>query len=348
MKILSRYIAITFLKYWTICTLAMLFLVIAANLFSHIDAVFTSKRKLVEFLGETVRSIPVILDIALPITVLLATMFTFSSLARTSELVAMRSIGMGLSRQLAPILFIVVFISALDYFNQNYLFRLLDATPGRSAKLETSHAWKSRQDRIFYISNINSARRNVTGVRIFRWVSQPFRVVEMENIRRISQPSDGKWVYEDVVSRKYSGNEWGLSRIARLEKPEREFPNVFQQDILDAHYMPIVDLYRKIRQRESLGENVELYDLEWYQKTAALFAPFVLVWFGAPLSQSYFRQGRASGEILLGILGCLIFLVATEIFFLFGKGGFLPPLVSAWTINLVFLALGGFLLRRVR
>jgi lipopolysaccharide export system permease protein len=348
MKILSRYIAITFLKYWAICTLAMLFLVIAANLFGHIDAVFTSTRKLVEFFGETVRSIPVILDIALPITVLLATMFTFSALARTSELVAMRSIGMGLSRQLAPILIVVVFISALDYFNQNYLFRFLDATPGRSAKLETSHAWKARQDRIFYLSNVDSALRDVTGIRIFRWASQPFRVVEMENIRRISQPNDGQWVYEDVVSRKFSGNEWRLSRIARLEKPEREFPNVFLQDTLDAHYMPIIDLYRKIRQRESLGEKVELYNLEWYQKTAAIFAPFVLVWFGTPLSQSYFRQGRASGEILLGILGCLIFLVATEIFFLFGKGGFLPPSVSAWTINLVFLALGGYLMRRAR
>lgn len=348
MKILSRYIAITFFKYWAICTTAMMFLVIAANLFGNIESVFTSLGKFVEFLGETVRSIPVILDIALPITVLLATMFTFNSLGRTSELVAMRSIGMGLARQLTPILFVVVFISGLDYFNQNYLFRFLDAVPGQIAMRETGHAWKARQDRFFYIPNVDSALRDITGIRIFRWAAQPFRVVELEAIRRISQPIDGKWMFQDVVSRKLSGKEWGLSRIASLEKPEREFPNVFLPDTFNAHHMPIIDLYRKIRQRESLGEKVEIYDLEWYQKTAAIFAPFILVWFGTPLSQTYFRQGRASGEILLGILGCLIFLVATEIFFLFGKGGFLPPLISAWTINFVYLALGGYLIRRAR
>jgi lipopolysaccharide export system permease protein len=151
-----------------------------------------------------------------------------------------------------------------------------------------------------------------------------------------------------VVTRRHTENGWQLGQQPTLERSREQFPDLFQQDVVDAHHLPFPELSQKRRQLESLGRQVELYHLEWYQKTAALFAPFALVWFGTPLSQVFFRRGRASGEIMIGILGGLLFLIATEILFTLGRGGFLPPVLAAWSVNGVFVGLGGLLMWRLR
>ena len=170
----------------------------------------------------------------------------------------------------------------------------------------------------------------------------------MERARRIDRRDEGPWLLHDVVTRRLDANGWTLEQQPTLERPKEDFPDLLQQDTADAHHMPFFELSKKIRQLESLGRPVELYALEWYQKTAALFAPFALVWFGTPLSQAYFRKGRASGEIMLGILGGLLFLIAGEIVFTLGKGGYLSPLVAAWAVNAAYVVLGCVLVWRVR
>ncbi len=348
MKILSWYIAKTFVKYWAISLLALMLLVVVANLFGNLDNIFTSRAKLLAFAEETFRSLPIMLDILLPMTVLLATLFTFNTLARSSELVAMKSVGVGLRAQLQPIFLVLIFIAALDYFNQNYLYRMLQGAQISAGEAASTDQWRTLRDRIIYLADINSERRSISNVRIFQWAARPFRLLSVEHVDQISYPDSRHWVFEDVVRRDRSGEGWRLQHLPRVQRAPQEFPDVFQQDALDAHYIPFFRLYGKIRQLASQGQRLELYELEWYQKTAAVCAPFVLVWFGTPLSQIYFRRGRASGEIMLGILGGLLFMIATEIAFTLGKGGFLHPLIAAWAVNTFYVALGCALLWRLR
>jgi LPS export ABC transporter permease LptG len=348
MKILSRYIGKTYLKYWVLCQVALLLLVVVSRLFGNIDTVFTSGEQLRGFLDETLRTVPTFLDVALPITVLLATVFTFNTLGRTSELVAMRAVGMGLGRQMRPIFFLLIFIAALDYINQNYLFRILSAPEPLRPRISLTHQWRTADTRIIYVDRIQPRLRRLERVRIFHWGGSPFRLLELERVRRITRPDDQRWIFAEVLRWRENGDGWRLERQEKLVRAAEEFPDVFQQDVQDAHHLPILDLYRKIRQLESPSPRLVLYELEWYQKTAAMFAPFVLVWFGAPLSQAYLRRGRASGDVVFGILGGLLFLIATEILYTLGKGGYLHPLLATWSVNAMFFALGGLLMRRIR
>lgn len=350
MKLLSGYIAKVYIKYWALSLLAIMLLVLAANLFGNIDNVFTSWPRFKEFLVENLQVIPTVLDLAIPITVLLATLFTFSSLARTSELVALHSVGMGLGRQLRPIFLVVALVAGLDYVNQSYLYRLLGAiettekSQTQSAAARTTRdQWHAIEDRIFYLKRVDSSNQSLDQVHIFYWASGPFRLRGIERIEHIRHQDQGAWIFENVTSRWAEGRSWRLETDKRIEKPASGFPNLFRRNVLNAHHLPILDLSAEIRQLESQGNLVELYMLEWYQKTAAFCAPFILVWFGTPLAQTHQRRGRASGEILLGILGGLFFLVSSEILFTLGKGGFLHPLISTWGVNAAFAAAGTLL-----
>jgi len=350
MNLLSGYIAKLYLKFWALSLLAIILLVLAANLFGNIDNVFTSWPRFKEFLGENVEVIPIVLDLAIPITVLLATLFTFSSLGRTSELVALHSLGMGLGRQLRPIFIVVALVAGLDYVNQNYLYRTLGtvaqeekALSRRQGAKSSRHQWHALNDRVFYSSRVDSSKGAMDHVQVFHWSSGPFRLQGVERIEHIRQAQGQGWIFENVQARWAGEGNWRLETTPREERPGQDFPNLFNRDLLNAHHLPILDLSAEIRQLESGTGRVELYVLEWYQKTAAFCAPFILVWFGTPLAQTHHRRGRASGEILLGILGGLFFLVSSEILFTLGKGGFLHPLIAAWGVNLAFAAFGTLL-----
>lgn len=348
MNILSGYIAKIYLKFWLLSLSSMILLVIVANLFGGIDRAFSSVSNFLAFINDILASLPITLDIALPLTVVLATLLTFNSLGRTSELVAMRAAGMGIFHQMRPILMVLVFISALDYYNQNYLYLYLADQDKLQSVKSRQRNWVALDDRFYYVPTVGAEDGRLLEVRIFQWANNPYRLLKIEHVAKISLTDDDRLLFENLVDRQAGGNGWRFSQRPREKREDKNFLRWFQEDIPEAHHMPIFALNRKIRQLESQGAAVELYVLEWYQKTAAMFAPFVLVWFGMPLSQAFFRKGQASGEIIIGLLGGLLFLVATEIFFTLGQGGFLPPLLAAWTTNIIYLLIGGVLLMRVR
>lgn len=326
--------------------MSMVMLVVVSNLLGNLDQALFSLAGFRQFIDRIVGALPLTLDVAIPLTVLLATLFTFNSLGRSSELVAMRAAGMGIGRQLRPILAVLVFISALDYVNQNYLYSLLAQPSKKQAAHQGEPQWAVLGDRIFYASQVDSKRGRLSDVRIFRWADQPFHLRELNHVAHVTRSDDQRWIHEETNIRRTDAGGWRHIRQGRQEHPSESLPDIFRVEESDPHFLPVFDLYLKIRQLESQGGAIELFRLEWYQKFAATAAPFVLVWFGMPLSQAYFRKGQASGEIIIGLLGGLFFLVATEIVFTLGKGGFLPPILSAWLVNLVYLGLGGILLWR--
>ena len=122
MNLLTRYIAFGFLKYWVLTLLALLMLVLLANFVAAWDRVLSDWQAVLGFLESTGRAVPGVVETLLPLTVLLAAMFTFSGYARSSELTAMKLAGMGQFRLIWPMLLVLIPVGAGAYYNQNYLF----------------------------------------------------------------------------------------------------------------------------------------------------------------------------------------------------------------------------------
>src|SRR5262249_31107929 len=83
MTILFRYVARDFFKNWLGTLTALIVLIIIAALFGNIDEAFSSWESFLEFYDKTVKSMPGLIEILLPMTVLLSTVLTFSAFSRT-------------------------------------------------------------------------------------------------------------------------------------------------------------------------------------------------------------------------------------------------------------------------
>ncbi len=74
----------------------------------------------------SVRFVP----LALPISMLLASVMTFGALGEKSELIAMKSAGMSLIRIMSPLIVFVVFVSVGSFFFSNYVMPIANLKSG--------------------------------------------------------------------------------------------------------------------------------------------------------------------------------------------------------------------------
>ncbi|MCZ6472742.1 MAG: LptF/LptG family permease [SAR324 cluster bacterium] len=347
MKILSWYVAIEFLRNLLLCLLAMLLLLLIANMFGDIESAFNSWPGFLRFIDNAAGSVPTIVEIVLPMSVLLGTVITFTKFSRSSELVAMKIAGLGLRRITLPILLVLLPVAALGYLNQNYLYNALNRQEDHAARGIAANQWRSDGESIYYLKSINSQTNTLGSGYIFRWLAHPFRISELVTFSH-GMKGAPDWRFRDVTKRRHASGSWSYSRVGNMVVPEQDFPNVFRPSKLDAHHMPILDLYRNIRQLEKRNPHIVVYRLEWYQKIAVLFVPFIMVLVGAPLAQSHARKAGVAGEIVITIFGGIVYWIGNEIFLTLGRGGILHPLISAWGINFLFFLLGLTLLLRAR
>ncbi len=76
-------------------------------------------------------------------------------------------------------------------------------------------------------------------------------------------------------------------------------------------------------------------------------AALVIILFAAPLANSSPRGGAAYGVgVSLGVT--IVYLMLFKVAGAAGSSGAIPPLVAAWTPNVLFAVASFFLIRRVR
>lgn len=347
MTILFRYVARDFFRNWLGTLTALVALIVIAALFGNIDEAFSSWEAFQDFLDKTAKTLPGLIENLLPMTVLLATVLTFSALSRTSELVAMKASGMGLFRLMLPLFSVLLLVSTLAYLNQNYLYRHLHEDEETNAGYST-HQWRTLGSAIIYLDSADLRNKTLTGVRAFIWRDKPFELTQVNSLPSGRRDDQERWEFSDTIEREHGPGGWIMRQDARKELAPNDFPDVFKPADLDAHHTPFLDLYQEIEQRESQGQRVQAFWMEAFQKLAAVMAPFVMVLIGTPLSQFHFRRARVAGELVITLLTGLVFMVGSQILYILGKGGFVGPATAAWSVNVAFLLLALGLLRLSR
>ena len=172
MKILTWYVTKIFFTGFFYCLAAMFALLLVANLIEKIESVFSSWQKLLEFFENFGRSIPTFLEIVLPITVLLATVITFTRLKRTSELVVMKTAGMGTGKIILTLVFFLIPISTLAYLNQNCLYNALLPEISSAQSRREKNQWRASDKKIFYCRETNPRKDEVAVGRICSWTKK--------------------------------------------------------------------------------------------------------------------------------------------------------------------------------
>lgn len=297
--------------------------------------------------------LPWVWVMVLPISALFATVFSLGRLMKDNEIDCMRMSGLSLYRIYVPFILLGLLVSFTAYWMEEQVVPWANSRTtelfsqvvkmGRDVQMKENVFFRESDGRLFYVRQADRANQIVYDIMIYETLSD-----DRSRTRIITAP---KGIYTD--------NEWELETGVVHERDENGF--VISQTRFDAYLISVENGSRHFfsegkspeeMTRAELAQEIQLFtkmglktsDLEvsYYLKLAKAFASLILVLVGVPLSLRN-RRGKIVG-ILITLVVAFGYYIVVSLGQSLGTSGFLPPMLAAWMPNLLFGAVGLFLL----
>jgi len=299
-----------------------------------------------------------------PLAVLIATLVTFGVLNRNSEIIAMKATGISLYRLVVPIVSISAILSiCLFLFDQYYLPQanrrqeaLRNTIKGRPPQTVThpEHNWIFGQPRpgepgrIFYYQFFDPDRQEFANLSVFEFDPSTFSITRHIFAPRVFRNVDsGTWRFQNGWVRDLQGADTVAFREFRQTtfSEIHEDPGYFTTVIVPSHEMNFGQLDGLIRDlRQSGFDTMRLRVALWHKLAYPLIAVVMAV-LAIPFALSMGRRGSLTA-IAVAIAVALAYFVVNGTFEAMGNVNYLPAALAAWSSDILFALVGGYLLLR--
>ncbi|MBC8259567.1 MAG: LptF/LptG family permease [SAR324 cluster bacterium] len=338
-KIISKYIASEFIRYYLLFLGSFVLMTLVGNFFGNLADIFTDWFSFLEFLQETALLLPLLLELITPITVLLATIATFSSMNKNAELLAMRSSGIGGWRLASPVLVVALLIAAFAYFSQNYMYTWMHQTWVKQENPNSLQPlWKVGEDQSIYFFGNRQQDGRLNSISSFYWKQNPFQLKARTRIEKGQQQNES-WIFNNVQRYFFHDERLQLEHEEQWRVETEKLPTVPFVVPISPHHQPIIDLYQDTLKLQSEGQDVTRHWVEFFQKTAYPFQIFIMVLIGLGLSASYNRREVAAESLAISCLLGILFWILNQITMAVGGAGLILPFFASWSGNIIFFAL---------
>ncbi len=295
-----------------------------------------------------------------PLSMLLAVLVTFGLLQRTNEITAIKATGISLYRIVIPVLVAsIVIAGTLFLSDQLYLPRtnkrqdaLRNRIKGKPAQtyLRPERQWIFGQHNdIYYYQFFDADRNTFGGISVFEFNPRTFQVTRRIKADRAHWSNSlGKWIYEGGWQRSLSGsaidnyNKFDVATFDELT----ETPLYFKKEIKQSSEMSYEELRTYIHDLEQGGFDVVRLRVQLHKKIAYPLITLVMAVLAVPFAMSAGKRSTLAGVATAIGIG-VVYWTVSGLFEAMGNLSQLPPAVAAWSPDLVFGFIGGYLILRM-
>ena len=353
MSIIDRYIVSTYLRLIGLCAGSFVAIYLVIDFLEKVARFNRAQGSPYHILLFFLYKIPEIANQITPLAVLMATLLTLGMLSRQSEIIAMRSCGISMTRITAPLLitafiisigtFIIAeFVTPVSFSRMQYIQNVLIEKKSPNAFFRQQNIWYREDNTLLQARIFDPSALALKGVTIWHMESgmRPIERIEADT----AVFTGGEWLLKGVVIRSMSGGD------LRATTKTRELPMPLKLKVADlkvlekeAGSMGLFALRRYCNKLRTGGYDDTRYRAQLHSRLSLPFASLVMAFLGIPFA---LRSGRTSGiavgiGISLGIGFC--YFAINAVLLSLGQAGILPPVVSAWAANFIFAGIGVWL-----
>ncbi|MBI1922026.1 MAG: LPS export ABC transporter permease LptG [Geobacter sp.] len=352
MSILGRYVATLYARIFGLCLGAFVAIYLIVDFIEKIDRFSQNSPESMAIARFFLYKIPEIATQVLPLAVLMATMLTLGILGRNSEITALRSCGVSLPRATRPILLIAFVVSLLTvaanellipvtYARMKYVEEVEIKKKSASAFFRQDNIWFRDDTAILQANLFNPGQQALHGVTL--WITDS-GIVPLSRIdAKSAEWHNGQWLLREATTLDFSGGTPRSKLSPQL--PVKLGLKVADLKVVDkyADNMGFLQLKRYCEKLQKGGYDAGRYRALMHAKLSLPFASFIMAFLGIPF---VLRSGRTSG-IAVGIglslaIGFAYF-VTNAMLVSLGQVSALPPLIAAWSANLIFTMIASWL-----
>jgi len=292
--------------------------------------------------------------------VLLTVLITLGLLQRSNEVVALKATGISIYRIIIPVLLAGVFVATgLFLADQFYLPHankrqdaLLNRIKGRPPQtyLNPSRKWIfGEHSTIYYYQFFDSDRNQFGDLSVFQFNPATFQLVDRIYADRAHwEPRLNRWVCTQGWERRF--NDAAIADYHPFDvstfNAVSEQPPYFKKEVKQSLEMNYEQLSRYIRDLQQSGFEVVKLKVQLQKKLAFPVISFVMGILAIPFALSAGKRGAVAGvATAIGI--ALVYSVVSGLFEAMGNISQLPPVLAAWSPDVIFALVGGYLILKV-
>jgi LPS export ABC transporter permease LptG len=349
--LLDRYVGRMYMRIVALAFLALVGLFYISTFIDASDKLFKGTANGAMIMSLLIYRTPQFVYFVIPIAALLSVLVTFGLLSRTSELTVMKACGISLYRVALPIVLLsLLFSAALFALDQEILARanrrataIDDQIRGRPPKTfnPLNRRWIIGRDGSIYHYGFFDPRREVlTSLSVYRLTPGAWRLGSQTYVATAEYR--GTWTGVNGWTQEFTAGAPKWRTFTRESLP-LEAPEYFKTEDAEADLMTVAQLRRTVRELAATGANVVPQQVDLQRKLAFPFVTFVMTLLAVPFGVTTGRRGALYG-IGLGIVLALSYWLLMSVFVAVGKAGLLPPVLAAWTPNIIVSASAVYLL----
>jgi len=350
MKTLNRYLIKTYLSAITTCLAAFISIYLVVDFLERYSGFSKAGAPISDILLYFTCKTPEIIFQTTPMAVLMGTILSLGTLAKNSEITAMRSSGISFIQLGRPLLTTALSISLLLLFMQEFITPLANEKMlfieqvvvkkrERTSFFRQDNIWHKDNNLILQAKTFDPKTSTLQGITLWEIGTGIRPTARVDAVK--GSPTDGGWQLSGA--RKTGFSDSGSinsnnveSLFIKLDLTDSDL-KVVAKSAEDMGFTALRQYCKNIREN---GYDATRYEALLYSKISLPFAAVIMAFLGIPFS---LRDGRSGGlGVGLGIsiaIGFTYFIINSLLLSL-GQAGAIPPLLAAWATNILFAAAG--------
>jgi len=348
MKLIDRYIIRQFLSTAAFALLAVLVVFLVIDSMEKLDDFIDRQATWDVILLYYFYFVPEIIKLIIPVAMLLASLFVTARLSTQGEWTALKSSGVSLYRLMAPFLAVAMVISALSvYFNgwvvpfankkkftieRVYLHKDVVNASGANIYIQDTPT------KILSLGYFDDTRNVASRVSIqdFNVADRTELLARVDAVTMVWDSSQHQWLLQNGTRRWFGQDKEKMETFITQPAGVLHFdPEELRKKQEKPDEMSYYDLKEFIRNQQRAGQDVSRWLVDFYSKISYPFASFIVVLFGVPFA-SIRRRGGIGVQLGVSLLVCFVYLIFMKVSEVFGYNGDIPPLLTAWSANMLF------------
>ncbi len=359
MRLLDRYIVRNFLQPFVYCIFGFFSIWLIFDISDNSSIIFDKRAPLGLVLNFYWTQIPQILVILLPVSLLLALLFSLGRMSRANEIVSMLTAGVSVPRLVLPLLGIGLLTTGVAYalnyslaahaeLARKNFFDQVNRGEVRDVIIY-GQVFRNRTDnRTWYITRFRPNTNEFNGVQVVQQDEDGNIVRNYIATDAFYDPATKDWRLEEakVVDYDPTGNITDEKLVkSMIVEGWSETPYRLSSANVRPEFLGISEL------REYLHFNADFpqtllapFRTQLQHRWALPWTCFIVAIMATPLGIGFSRRGILSSvAAAIGLVFAMNFL--THLFLALGEGDRVSPVVAAWAPNVIFLLIGLYLLR---
>ena len=358
--LLDDYVLRDFLLYLLLVLLAFVMLLLVFSVFDLLGDILRNQISPLKVGAYLLNVAPFYLYTVTPLGILMAVLITFGLMQRSNEITAIKATGVSIYRIIVPVLVAAALLAAVlfvsDQFYLPYTNKQQDALRSQikgkppQTYLNPDRKWIFGQhSNIYYYQFFDSDRDQFGDLTVFQFDPATFQLTNRIYVGSAHwEDRVQRWICTQGWERQFQGSAienyrtYDVATFPAISEP----PAYFKKEVKQSSEMNYEELRRYIHDLQQSGFDVVRLKVQLQKKLAYPLIAVVMAVLAIPFSLSTGKRGAVAGvATAVGI--AVVYWTVSGLFEAMGNISQLPPVLAAWSPDLIFGLVGGYLILKV-